>query len=263
MYKVFATHFNALILALIMLLTVLFGYPSNAYADKTIKAIAFDPAAQSVNVAEIYNTTPETQKTAIKSLKPAIKATKKATGFNGLTMLKSDDGTQLIVMSQWQDLASYQAYTAPTTAAKSEQKSTPAIAPTRTIVFEIAKSQTARENATPTLRGKEAIVQFSDFRLKNPTDSATVVSSVEKMIPAILLKQPAPQSVIELQSSDKIEVALMANWNCTADFVETGAPTSIDPPDSAISDLITVDQHTYNVIQLMPASKKTPKYEDS
>ncbi len=260
MYKVFAIQFKAFVLALLLLLTGLLSYPADAYADKAIKAIAFDSAAQSVNVAEIYDTTVETQKTAIKTLKPAIKSAKKATGFNGLTMLKSDDGAQLIVMSQWQDLASYQAYTAPTVAAKSEQKST--LAPTRTIVFEIAKSQTARENATPTIRGKEAIVQFSDFKLKNPIDSARVVANVEKMMPAVLLKQPAPQSVIELQSRDKTEIALMANWNCTADFVETGAPTPIDPLDSEIADLVTVNQHTYNVIQVMPASTKSPKSEE-
>lgn len=261
MCRVFRDRAELIALSILLSLTVLIGFPSDAAAMKTPKAIAFDPGATAVNVAAIYETAPTTQKSTMKSLKGANKSLKKAPGFNGLATLQSDDGTRLIVLSQWQDLASYEAAiaTPPADSEETKKSKTTAIAPPRTLVFEISKAQTAREGLIAALKGKEAVVEFSEFKLKTPEDQAKVAASAEKLIPATLLKQPAPQSVVLLNSTDSTDVALMANWNCTADFADGEKPAEFDALDAEIAALVDVDQHLYDVLGIIPAEVKKPK----
>ncbi len=258
---------SGLALSILLSLCVLVGFPTSAKAAKVAKAIAFDPGAPAINVAVIYETTPTTQKTTLKSLKKT-KVFKKAPGFNSSALLQSDDGTRVISLSQWKDLESYQAFIAPpiepTKATETKEQTTP-IAPLRTVVFEIGKAQTAREGLIPAVKGKEAVVEFSEFKLKNAADQAKVVANAEKLIPATLLKQPAPQSVILFNSSDSTDVALLANWNCTADFAEGETPAEIDALDAEVAELVDVEQHLYNVVSILPAEVKKPsqKSEES
>ena len=252
MCRLFNRRLSGLILSI--LLSALVAFPSAAEAAKVIKAIAFDPGATAVNIAAIYETTPTTQKTTLKSLKKA-KAFRKAPGFNNAAVLQSEDGTRVISLSQWKDLESYQAFT---TAPATE---TSTIAASRTIVFEIGKAQTAREGLIPAVKGKEAVVEFSEFKLKSVDDRDKVMANAEKLIPATLLKQPAPQSVILFHSTDNTDVALLANWNCTADFAEGEKPAEIDALDAEVAGLVDVEQRLYNVVGISPAEVKKPSKE--
>ncbi len=261
MYRRFEHRFSVLVLSLLLSLSVFVGFPTSAAAAKVAKAIAFDPGATVVNVATIYETTPTTQKTTIKSLKKG-KAFKKAAGYSSSALLQSEDGTRVISISQWKDLDSYQAFIAPPTSAEAtketEKKEPVTIAPLRTVIYQVGKAQTAREGLLPAVKGKEAVVEFSEFKLKNPADQAKVVANAEKLIPATLLKQPAPQSVIMLNSPDSTEVALLANWNCTADFAEGEKPAEFDALDTEVAGLVDVEQHLYNVVSILPAEVKKP-----
>lgn len=206
MCRLFNCKLGAIAFSLLLSLMVLIGFPTHAEAAKVAKAIAFDPGVTAVNVATIYETSPTTQKATLKSLKN--KAMKKAAGFSSSALLQSEDGTRVISISQWKDLASYQAFIAPpvdTTASKETKKEkAPTAAPLRTVIFEVEKAQTAREGLKPAVKGKEAVVEFSEFKLKNAADKDKVVANAEKLIPATLLKQPAPQSVILLDSTSTL-----------------------------------------------------------
>ncbi|MER3433580.1 MAG: hypothetical protein C4288_09130, partial [Leptolyngbya sp. ERB_1_1] len=147
------------------------------------------------------------------------------------------------------------------TTKESKKSETPAIAPLRTVIYEIGKTQTKRDGLVPTVKGKEAVVEFSEFKLKTPDDQAKVVANAEKLIPATLLKQPAPQSVILLNSAESGDVALMANWNCTADFAEGERPAEFDALDAEVAGLVDVEQHLYNVVSILPAEVKKPSKE--
>lgn len=259
MCEFFSGKFRTIALAILLSLSILIGFPERAVALKPLKAIAFDPGASAVNVATIYETAPTTQKTTMKSLKSTNKALKKAPGFSGSAVLQSDDGTRVIVLSQWQDLESYQSAIA--TPAEETKEKTSAIAPTRSVIFEIGKTQTAREGVIPAVKGKEAVVELSEFKLKMPNDQAKVIASAEKLIPAALLKQPTPQSVILMSSTDSAEVALMANWNCTADFAEGETPSEFDALDAEVASLVDVEQRLYSVVNILPIEAKKPKKE--
>lgn len=280
----FLNSMKAFVLSLVLLLSVLIGYPNAAQADKVPSSFKFDASSSAVNVANFYETTLETQKGVIKSLKSS-KSMKKAPGFNSLSILKSEDGSRVVTLAQWQDLASYQAYTTPpveesksskaedaakedsTKSSKSKkEKDTKeiAIAPTKTLVLQIGKTQAAVEGATPAIRGKEAVVELSEFKLKSPDAQSTVLSSVEGMFPSILEKQPAPQSVVLLKSVDNTEIALMANWNCSASFEDLGKPAAFEQPVD-IASLADNDQHLYDVVKIIspPPPKADKKKEKS
>lgn len=256
------TRFSAIALSLLLGFSALLGFPARAEASKVAKQMAFAPGATAIHVAAIYETTPTTQKSTLKSLK-SIKTYKKTPGFSSAALLQSDDGTRVIALTQWKDLESYQASIAPpeTPEASKETKKekTPAIAPLRTVVFAVDKAQTAREGLVPAVKGKEAVVEFSEFKLKSPGDQAKVVASAEKLIPAALLKQPTPQSVILFNSTDSTDVALLANWNCTADFAEGEKPAEFEALDAEVAGLVDVEQHLYNVVSILPAEVKPPK----
>lgn len=264
MCRLFNSKFSAFLLSLLLIVSFMVGFPNRAEAAKAAKAIAFDPGATVINVAAIYETAPTTQKSTLKSLK-SMKTMKKAPGYSSSALLQSEDGTRIIALSQWTDLASYQAFMAPPEPAKEAEKSkAPPATPLKTIVFEVGKTQSAREGIIPTVKGKEAVVEFSDFTLKDAGDKDKVVAGAEKLIPSALLKQPTPQSVILLNSTDSPEVALMANWNCTADFAAGEKPAAIAAPDAEIAGLVDVDSHLYNVVSILPAEVKKPeKTEES
>ncbi|MBD3881050.1 antibiotic biosynthesis monooxygenase [Phormidium tenue FACHB-886] len=256
--------FGTFILSLLLCLSILWGNPSAAMAGKAIKSFAFDPANPVVNVATIYETTPETQKSALSSTKASKSLLKSAPGFEGLSVLKSEDGNRVIVLSQWQDLASYETFStqlAEAATGSKFKKGEAAVAPARTIVFEVGKVQ-ADAGITPALKGKEAIVQFSEFTLKDPADQPKLISSIEKMMPEALLKKPSPQSAVLLQSTDGTDVALLANWNCTVDFAEGVTPTAFDAPTEDVIALADNDLHTYDVVRIMPAKVKEAKVKE-
>lgn len=115
------TRVSTLVVSFLLFLSVLIGYPNVAQADKpdkAVKPISFDPTSKVVNVAAVYETTPETQKDTISSIVKSVFKSKKsfinkAPGFNNYFILKSKDGTRVLALIQWQDSASYQAFVAP------------------------------------------------------------------------------------------------------------------------------------------------------
>jgi heme-degrading monooxygenase HmoA len=243
---------SSLIVGLLVL--ALFGMFSNsAQASKAMKALAFDATSGMVEVASVYETSYPAQKTVAKSLKNSSKLMKKAAGFKGLSMLQSQDGKQIIMLSQWQDLASYQAYTPPEITTSSKGKaSAPPPAPTQTLIFEVETAQTAIEGATPALRGKEAVVQLTQFAAKSPEAQSKVLTQVEAMIPEVLQKQPIPQSVVLLKAVDDGVVTLLTNWNCSALFEDVGEPGALEPSSDLVA-LADSEQNLYSVVSIIPA----------
>lgn len=245
-------------LATWLVLLSLVAFSSPAQAGKAMKSLAFDAADGTIEVAAIYETSYAAQKSVVKSLKPSSKLMKKAAGFKGFSMLQSQDGKQVIALSQWQDLASYQAYTPSLSADASKAATTTATtppAPSQTLVFNVATLQTAIAGATPALRGKEAVVQLARFAAKTPEARSQVLDRVAALVPEILQKQPIPQSVALLDGRDSGDIALLTNWNCSALFEDVGKPTviAVDPELVALADS---EQRLYNVVTIIPAEVK-------
>lgn len=124
----------------------------------------------------------------IKSLKSS-KSLKKAPGFNSLSILKSEDGSRVVTLAQWQDLASIQAYKPPVKDSKSskdkkekDKKDLVAIAPTKTLVFQIGKTQAALEGATPAIQGKEAVVDMYSNRTSVSKPKIAIIRAIARLL---------------------------------------------------------------------------------
>lgn len=265
MSNVLVRRWRLSLLSLLFSFILLVTAPSPVFA-KTPAAFAFDAENSPVVAAAIYETGYSTQKTVVKGLKAEKALVKKAAGFAGMSVFQSEDGLRVVVLSQWQDAASFQAYRA---TAQPAQPAAPSSAlqppaPDRLALFEIVQAQTYRAGVQPTIRGKEAIVQFSEFSLSDSpeaSDPAAMQSHLQPLIDSVLQKQPPPQSVLLLKSADPPELALLANWNCTADFVETGKPLGVEVNDPMLAPL-AADQRFYNVVRIMPASPEKKKSKE-
>lgn len=254
MFKQVINQSKILIITCWLTLGIFLAFPSSAQAGNG-KALEFAAASGTVEVAAIYETSFTTQKSVGKSLKVSSKLMKKAPGFQGFSMWQSQDGTQLIVFSQWQDLASYQAFAPNLTAVSSKTTAATPPTPTSTLIFEVVSVQPGIKGATPALRGKEAVVQLTRFTAKNPEDRSQILTQVQDMIPNLLEKQPIPQSVMLLKGVETEQVALLTNWNCSALFADLGEPVAIEPSSDLVA-LADNEQHLYNVVTIVPAEVK-------
>ncbi|MGG6297549.1 hypothetical protein ACQ4M4_24410 [Leptolyngbya sp. AN02str] len=223
-----------------------------AQAGDMAKALAFQQPHTSLEVFAFYETSYAAQKSLLKSLKIPSKMMKKAAGFQGSSTLQSQDGKQVITLAQWQDVASYHAYTPMTLVNGADAVLSE---PARTIVFETAIAQTSIPNATPALRGKEAVVQLVQFTPNTPDVQPQVLAQVEELIPTLLNQQPIPQSVLLLTSTEDNAIALIVNWNCSAGFADVGEPTAIAISPS-LAALANHTQQLYNVVNIIPAEPK-------
>lgn len=262
MSDVLVRRWKVSLLSLLFSFILLVTAPSPVFA-KTPAAFAFDTENSPVVAAAIYETGYSTQKTVVKGLKAEKALVKKAAGFEGMSVFQSEDGLRVVVLSQWQDAASFQAYRATAQPAAASSALQPP-APDRLTLFEIVQAQTYRAGVQPTIRGKEAIVQFSELSLSDSSeaaDPAAMQSHLQPLIDSVLQKQPSPQSVLLLKSADPPELALLVNWNCTADFAETGKPLGVEVNDPMLAPL-AADQRFYNVVRIMPASPEKKKSKE-
>lgn len=249
-------------LGICLLILALAVSPDFALAGQEMKAVTFDATAGTIEVASVYETSFVAQKGTVKSLKTLSKSMKKAPGFKGSLVLQSQDGKRVITLAQWQDLASYQAFVPPSAASnKATVGSTAPPVPTRTLTYELALAQPALPGATPALRGKQAVVQLIQFVAKQPTNFPQLLERVESLIPALLQKQPIPQSVVLLKSVEPAEAALLVNWNCSPAFEDVGQPTAIEPDEPLLA-LADVNQQLFNVATLLPVEVKSAKEDD-
>ncbi len=262
MHKQIVGQAKAVVVACLLLLSLLaFSLP--AQAGKAPKALAFDGSNTTVGVAAIYETSYSTQKSTMKSLKLSSKSIKKLPGFKGAAVLQSQDGKQVVVFSQWQDLASYQA-TAAAPASDANKANAPAgapvaPAPTRTVISQVVSLQASIPGSTPALRGKQAVVRLTHLTAKDPKDQAQLLPSIEAMVPELLAKQPIPQSVMVLAGLDGQDVSVLTNWNCSALFEDVGNPSPIEPGQNLLA-LSDSEQNFYDVVNILPTPVK--KAED-
>ncbi len=272
MLKLLRRKISALGLGLALMLSFLVGHPNLALADKAPKSITFDPASKMISIAAIYETTPDTQLDAISGVMKSSKSFyKKAPGFGSFLVLKSEDGTRVVTLSQWQDVASYQAFLAADESAdkssKNEQsyeddeESEPSV-PNKTITFEISKTQSP-PGILPSLRGKAALVQFNEITAKKAEDQATILAATEQGLTDTTKAYPAPKSLVLLRGVTSADVAVLTNLGYTADeFTDVSkAPTFKLLSDEAAS-LAKNEQHLYEIVSIIaPKPKSEGKLE--
>ena len=265
MLKGFSRQFNAFVLPFVLFLSVLVGFPNMARADKAVSPVLFDPSTKAVNVATLYETTPTTQTEALSSLMKSSKSLyKKATGFNSFSIFKSEDGTRVLTLAQWQSPESYQAAIATPAkgaeSAKEEKKSKVTVTPLKTVVFEIDKTQ-APEGVIPAINGNATLVQFSDMVAKAPEDQPKVLAAAAELLTTATQTYPAPRSAVVMKGVDSTDVALLADWGySSAELTDTSKLPKLSLSDE-VAALTDSDMHVYEVVKVIAAKAKKDKSE--
>lgn len=266
MLKFLKCKINRLFLAGLLFVSILVANPNVAQADKAVKSIVFDPASTIVNVAAIYETTPETQKDVVSSIMKSSKSFfKKVPGFSSFSVLQSEDGTRVVALSQWQDAASYEAYLAQPVEDYSKEYSKfskpgkPTLEPTRTVMLEVDQTQVATGFA-PGLRGKDVLVQFSEITAKSAEDAPKLLDSVEASLPDTTKLYPAPRSAVLFRGLDSPGVVVLANWGIVEEFEDVSKLPALNVLPDSVAPLADHDSHLYEVVKIIAAKPESEQW---
>lgn len=110
MLNLLVRKFTKIATIVLLVLGVAITIPSKAQADTVIP---LDSNSKDINVVTVYSTTAKTQSQVLSELaKAEQKAFSSIPGFQDSAILKAQDGTQVIALSQWKgkDLSGFQAY---------------------------------------------------------------------------------------------------------------------------------------------------------
>jgi heme-degrading monooxygenase HmoA len=267
MFKRFVRQFNSIALSLMLFLAGLIGFPETAQADKAPKAALFDPSSTAVNVVNIYETTPTTQKDVVSSVMKSSKSFfKKAAGFNSFSVLQSEDGSRVLTLSQWQTPESYQAFIAPPAeepkSSKKEKKEKETVAPTRTLLFEIEQTQ-APEGVIPSIRGNATLIEFDEITAEAADDLEKLLSSTEKSLSDVTKVYPAPRSAILFKGVDSPALAVMADWGYSSDeFIDSTKFPTLALNLDEMTPGAGSDQHLYEVVKVIAAKPDKSKDDE-
>lgn len=266
--KVLVHKISILLLSVTLLLAVWVCNPMPATADKAVQSVVFDAATDGVNVAAIYETTPDTQEDVVSSvLKSSKSFFKKAPGFGSFSILQSEDGTRVVALTQWQDVASYEASVSQPTeddaakySKKEKAKDKVTVEPSKTIVFKVDQTL-APQGMTAAIRGKNALVQFSEITATSTEDVPTLLTSAKEQLPTATQLYPPPRSAVLLKSVEGAELAMLATWGYAEEFDDlTLIPTLAVLPENATA-LAESDDHLYEVVKIISAKPEKNKAE--
>lgn len=261
-----------------------FGGAIAAYADKAPQVLVFATEPETVSVLSVYETTPDTQLSAVSAVLKSSKAFfKGAEGFKGLSVLQSEDGSRVVALTQWADAASYEAfmaqpvedYTKYQTEYQKEfskkefskgGKPPLTITPAKTEVFELADLQIP-SGMVPVIRGQGALVQLGEVSVAETEDLPEVLTEVEQALPEVSKMYPAPRSVMLLKAVDDSEALLLAYWGYAEEFQDLAQVPAVDvlsglgaialEGEDASPVVPQVDQHLYRVVNVI--APKPPK----
>ncbi len=191
--------------------------PTSAQAETSV---ALDTANNLVKVATVYKTEPQNQTEVLSKVLEFEESTLPQTpGFINSSVLEGQDGTEVIALTQWQDLPSFKAYAQEYS---NEQLDT---AKPQTFVFEVQKAET--RGLKPAIAESGAIM-FSQFKMKDPQKQSELASIIEQVMPTAFATVPGLQWAAMSPSTDQSTIAMIAQWNSRQDFESLGQNAGFD-----------------------------------
>ncbi len=191
--------------------------PTSAQAETSV---ALDTANNLVKVATVYKTEPQNQTEVLSKVLEFEESTLPQTpGFINSSVLEGQDGTEVIALTQWQDLPSFKAYS------EEHIKDAPKTKPQQTFVFEVQKTET--RGSQPVITESENIM-FSQFKMKDPEKQSELAGIIEQMMPTAFKTVPGLQWAAMSPSKDKSTIGLFALLISREDFESLGKNAGFD-----------------------------------
>jgi heme-degrading monooxygenase HmoA len=221
---------------------ILIGIPSLAQAAT---AVSLDGTNEIVNVVTVYPTTPNTQSQVLSQVSKAEAANFSGVpGFKDSGILKAQDGTQVIALSQWQgkDLSSFQAYPDEHVLKLSADR------PPQTFACQVQHTET--RTTSPSFE-QGSVIQFSQFKMKPGKEQSELATIVSQMMPGVLQMSSGLQWAAMCPSTDKSTIALLARWNSREDFESLGQNPGFDKETNYWQDYAINEHGLYDVAQII------------
>ncbi|MGG6269406.1 hypothetical protein ACQ4M3_29860 [Leptolyngbya sp. AN03gr2] len=226
----------------LFLFGVLFAIPSQAQAAATV---SLDGTNDIVNVVTVYPTTPDTQPKVLSEIaKEEQTAFSNIPGFQDSALLKAENGSQVIALSQWKgkDLSTFQAYASEhilDVATNGKPQS-----------FACQVQQTETRDKSPSLQ-QGNVIQFSQFKMKPGKNQSELAMVVSQMMPGVLQMASGLQWAAMCPSTDKSTIALLARWNSADDFKSLSQQPGFDKETNYWQDYANNEHGLYDVAQVI------------
>ncbi|MEL6352567.1 MAG: hypothetical protein AAFR58_12450 [Cyanobacteria bacterium J06627_28] len=220
--------------------SVLVGPPQTAKA-----AVSLNETADVVNVVTVYPTDSEIQSEVLSEVSKAEASTfSEVPGFKNSAILKAQDGSQVISLSQWigKDLTSFESY------AKEHVLSIPAGQSAQSFACQVQHTET--RTVSPKFQQGD-VVMFSQFKMKPDKAQPELTMVISQMMPGVLEMIPGLQWAALCPSTDESTIALLARWNSRNDFESLGQKAGFDPETKYWQDYAVNEHGLYDVAQVI------------
>ncbi|MES1023805.1 hypothetical protein ABN584_13000 [Gloeocapsa sp. BRSZ] len=239
MLSLFMRKFKMIAAIALLMLSVLTTMPKLAQADT---AIPLDTTNEVVNVITVYPTT-SNQAKVLSAVSQAEPSFAKTPGFQDSAILKAQDGTQVIALSQWQgkDLSGFQSY------AKEHVLNVATQTPQS---FACQVQHTETRTTSPSFNQGD-VIMFSQFKMKPGKDQSELATIVTQEMPSVLQMIPGLQWAAMCPSTDKSTIALLARWNSREDFKSLGQQPGFDKETNYWQAYADNEHGLYDVVKII------------
>jgi heme-degrading monooxygenase HmoA len=237
---------KAVFVAIALVFSLMSVAPTSAAAATTV---SFEPSSSIVNASTIYETTEANQDAiltdVLKSAEALLPASK---GFVDATVLKGQDGAKVVMLSQWQDLPSYQAYETKRRADATETHLAELVN-VRSYGYGNIYHQETRKGL-PTIHEGDINVMFSEYLLRDPAKQSELLGVTAQFMPNVMKIKSGLQWVTLLPSVDQTTTAFVARFDKPEDF-ETLSQDSGFTEYAYWDPYAENDHHLYDVVKII------------
>lgn len=252
-------------------------FSSPAWANKVTEPMVFDAGTGAIAVVSLYETSSATQADAVQSFYKLTKSFYKAIpGFYGLVLFSSTDGSRIVELSQWADVASYNACQASLVSGGVDYtkyyekysgtkggnvKAKEAVElgePFLTTAFAIDQA-VSPPGMVSAIQGETALVQIIEIAADSPEQQVGLLTAAQATLADLPQLYPAPRTAVLLKGIDPPHLALLVNWGSAAEFsdLDQMPQLALAADVEALELNLAIDSHLYQAIKvIIPKAKK-------
>ena len=239
MFKVFDRRFKGWIAAITLALITLFLMPLVAQAANEV---LLNSSNSIVNIMTVYKVDKSEQnKTLTDLLKLNQENLPQVSEFFNTSILNGQDESEIIALSQWKNLSSFQSY------AKQVKGDVNKITPQ---VFACQVQHTETRNTAPSFSEKDTIM-FSQFKMKPGQKQSELTTIVTQEMPGVLQMVSGLQWAAVCPSTDKSTIALLARWNSRGDFKSLGQKPGFEKESNYWEAYANNEHNLYDVVKII------------
>jgi heme-degrading monooxygenase HmoA/quinol monooxygenase YgiN len=215
MFEILDSQFKGWVVSITLVLSALLLVPAPTMAAT---AVSLDSSNSSVNVATVYKVDKADQEKMLSNVLESTQADLPAAkGFINAAILNGQDESEIIALSQWQDLPSFQTYIKQQSPNSSVGVASPLENRNATQTFACQVQHTETRATSPSVSQGD-VIQFSQFKMKPNKEQSELAMVVSQMMPGALQMSSGLKWAAMCPSTDKSTIALLARWQSRGDF---------------------------------------------